>query len=140
MATTDKEREFLYSQVRSIESDLFSASSTINDVESKLAYVEGAMGSLSSRLITVRGRGYAAMGYLEKSIDVLTKKWAESAPLLKQAFLNHVQPLNAQIRALEAETQRLGRNKRGKHRLCQRFCKSSINRRFFPKSQSNFRD
>jgi len=107
MATTDKEREFLYSQVRSIESDLFSASSTINDVESKLAYVEGAMGSLSSRLITVRGRGYAAMGHLEKSIDVLTKKWAESAPLLKQAFLNHVQPLNAQIRTLEAETQRL---------------------------------
>ena len=108
MATQiEREKEALHSRVSSIESDLSSASGAISDVESKLAHVEGAMGALPSRLTTVRGRGYAAMGYLEKSIDLLTKKWTESAPLLKQAFLNSVQPLTAQIRVLEAETQRL---------------------------------
>lgn len=107
MTQIDREREALYSRVRSIESDLSAGSSAISDVESKLAYVEWSMSSLPSRLATVRGRGYAAMGHLEKSIDLLTKKWTESAPLLKQAFLNNVQPLTGQIRALEAETQRL---------------------------------
>lgn len=107
MAQIDREKEVLYSRARSIEFDLSSASGTINDVESKLAYVEGAIGSLPSRLATVRGRGYAAMGHLEKSINLLTKKWTESAPLLKQTFISNVQPLNGQIRALEAETQRL---------------------------------
>jgi len=107
MTQVDREREALFSRVRSIESELSSASGAINDVESKLAYVEGAMGTLPSRLATVRGRGYAAMGHLEKSIDLLTRKWTESAPLLKQAFLNNVQPFTSQIRALEAETQRL---------------------------------
>jgi len=107
MAQIDREKEVLYSQLRSIESDLSSASGAISDVESKLAYVEASMGSLPSRLMTVRGRGYAAMGHLEKSIDVLTKKWTEAAPTLKQAFLNSVQPLTTQIRGLQAETQRL---------------------------------
>jgi len=107
MAQVDRERESLYSRVNSIESDLSSASRSISDVESKLAYIESAMGSLPSRLVTVRGRGYAAMGHLENSIDLLTRKWTESAPLLKQTFLNNVQPLTAQIRVLEAETQRL---------------------------------
>ena len=107
MAQVDREKEALYSRLRSIESDLSGASGGISDVESKLAYVEGAMGSLPSRLATVRGRGYAAMGHLEKSIDLLTRKWTESAPALKQAFLNSVQPLIAQIRGLEAEARRL---------------------------------
>ncbi|MGQ9726678.1 MAG: hypothetical protein ACUVQW_06045 [Candidatus Bathycorpusculaceae bacterium] len=107
MAQIDREKEVLYSQLRSIESNLSSASGAISDVESKLAYVEGATGSLPSRLMTVRGRGYAAMGHLEKSIDLLTKKWTEAAPTIKQAFLNNVQPLTAQIRGLEAEARRL---------------------------------
>jgi hypothetical protein len=107
MAYTNRERDALYSQLRSIESELSGASAAISDVESKLARIEGAMGSLPSRLATVRGRGYAAMGHLEKSIELLTRKWAESAPLLKQAFLNNVQPLTAQIRILESEARRL---------------------------------
>jgi len=107
MAQVDREKEALYSRLSSIESDLSGASGAISEVESKLAYVEGAMGSLPSRLLTVRGRGYAAMGHLEKSIDLLTKKWTESAPLVKQAFLNSVEPLSAQIRGLEAEARRL---------------------------------
>jgi hypothetical protein len=107
MAQIDREKEALYSQLRSIESDLSSASGAISDVESKLSYVEASMGSLPSRLMTVRGRGYAAMGHLEKSIDLLTKKWTDAAPTLKQAFLNSVQPLITQIRGLEAEARRL---------------------------------
>jgi hypothetical protein len=107
MAQVDKEKEFLYSQLRSIESDLSGASGAISEVQSKLAYVEGAMGSLPSRLVTVRGRGYAAMGHLEKSIDLLTRKWMDSAPLVKQAFANSLEPLTTQIRGLEAEARRL---------------------------------
>ncbi|MGB9134498.1 MAG: hypothetical protein WCC63_02775 [Candidatus Bathyarchaeia archaeon] len=107
MAQIDREKEALYAQVRSIESDLSSASGAISSVESKIASVEGAMGSLPSRLAAVRGRGYAAMGHLEKSIDLLTKKWVEISPLLKQAFLNNVQPMTGQIRALREEAQRL---------------------------------
>jgi hypothetical protein len=107
MAQVDREKEALYSRLGSIESDLSSASGAISEVQNKLAYVEGAMGSLPSRLATVRGRGYAAMGHLEKSIDLLTKKWTDSAPLVKQAFLNSVEPLTPQIRALEAEARSL---------------------------------
>jgi hypothetical protein len=107
MSQVDREKEALYSRLSSIDSDLSNAYGTISDVESKLASVEGMMGSLPSRLATVRGRGYAAMGHLEKSIDLLTKKWAEEAPLLKQAFLNNVQPFSSQIRALQEETRRL---------------------------------
>jgi hypothetical protein len=62
---------------------------------------------VSSRLTTVRGRGYVAMGHLEKSIELPTKKWAESAPLLKQTFLSNVQPLTVQIRILESEARKL---------------------------------
>jgi len=107
MAQIDREKEYLYAQLRSIESDLSSASGAISDVESKLSYVESSMGSLPSRLMTIRGRGYAAMGHLEKSIDLLTKKWTEAAPTLKQAFLNSIQPLTSQIRSLEVEARRL---------------------------------
>ncbi|MDH5482034.1 MAG: hypothetical protein OEY22_04030 [Candidatus Bathyarchaeota archaeon] len=107
MTQTDRERQALYSRLSSIESELSRASGAISDVESRLAYVEGAMGSLPSRLVTVRGRGYAAMGHLEKSVDLLTQKWIESAPLLKQTFLTNVQPLTIQIRTLEAEARRL---------------------------------
>ncbi|MEM2937005.1 MAG: hypothetical protein QXJ63_00475 [Candidatus Bathyarchaeia archaeon] len=107
MAQIDRERDALYSRLRSIESDLSSASGAISDVESKLAYIDGAMASLPSRLITVRGRGYAAMGHLEKSIDLLTKKWIEASPAIKQGFYNNVQPLTAQIRMLESDVRRL---------------------------------
>ncbi|MEM3725485.1 MAG: hypothetical protein QXK98_01310 [Candidatus Bathyarchaeia archaeon] len=107
MAYVNRERDALYSQLHSIESELSGASAAISDVESKLARIEGAMGYLPSRLATVRGRGYAAMGHLEKSIELLTRKWNDSAPLLKQTFLSNVQPLTSQIRTLESEARRL---------------------------------
>jgi hypothetical protein len=93
MARVDSEKQALYSRLHSIESDLSGASSAISGARSKLAYVEGAMGSLPSRLATVRGRGYAAMGHLEKSIDLLTNKWMEVSPIVKQAFLASLEPL-----------------------------------------------
>ncbi|PUA34292.1 MAG: hypothetical protein B9J98_00115 [Candidatus Terraquivivens tikiterensis] len=105
MAQTD--RDALYARLRSIESDLANASWAISDVERKLSSIDGAMSSLPSRLATIRERGYAAMGHLEKSIDLLAKKWAEASPAIKQSFYGSVQPLTAQIRALQSEVQGL---------------------------------
>ncbi len=102
-----QQREAIFSRLRSIESDLSGASSAIADVENKIACVEGSMGSLQSRLVAVRGQGYAAMGHLEKGIDLLVKKWAETGPSVKQAFYSSLQPFTSQIRALESEAQRL---------------------------------
>ncbi len=107
MAQVDRERDALYARLRAIESDLASASSAISEVENKLAYIDSAMASLPSRLATVRGRGYAAMGHLEKSIEILNKKWMEASPAIKQSFYSNVQPLTAQIRSLQSEAQRL---------------------------------
>jgi DNA-directed RNA polymerase subunit RPC12/RpoP/prefoldin subunit 5 len=107
MAQVDREREALYSRLRSIESDLSSALAAISEVESKFARIDGATASLPSRLTSVRGRGYAAMGHLEKSIELFTKKWMEVSPTIKQNFYSNVQPLTGQIRALQAEVQRL---------------------------------
>lgn len=107
MTQADREKDALHAKVRSIEGDLSSASGAISSVESRIASVESSMGSLPSRLAAVRGRGYAAMGHLEKSIDLLSAKWAEVAPLVKQAFASNVQPMAGQIRALRDETQRL---------------------------------
>jgi len=100
-------REMLISRLGSIESDLSGASSMISDVQNKIACVESAMGSLQSRLVTVRGQGYAAMGHLEKGIDLLVKKWAETGPLVKQAYYSNLQPLTNQINMLENEARRL---------------------------------
>jgi DNA-directed RNA polymerase subunit RPC12/RpoP len=107
MAQVDREREALNERLRSIESDLSSALAAISDVEGKFARIDGAMASLPSRLASVRGRGYAAMGHLEKSIDLLTKKWMDASPTIKQNFYSNVQPLTGQIRALQSEVQRL---------------------------------
>jgi len=107
MSQVDREREALYARLRSIELDLANASRAISDVESKLASIDGATASLPSRLATVRGQGYAAMGHLEKSIELLTKKWVEASPAIKQSFYSDVQPLTAQIRALQTEVQGL---------------------------------
>ena len=107
MSQIDNEKEALRSQLYMIESDLSTASAAISDARSNLAYLEGAMGSLPSRLTGVRGRGYAAMGYLEKSIDLLAKKWTEVSPIIKQTFLSSVEPLTNQISGLQAEAQGL---------------------------------
>jgi len=107
MSQIEKEKQVLYSRLRSIESDLSGVSGAISDAQNKLAYVEGAMGTLPSRLAGVRGRGYAAMGHLEKSIDLLTKKWTDVSPIVKQAFLSSVEPLTAQVNGLQAEARGL---------------------------------
>jgi len=107
LAYPDREREALNARLRAIESDLSSALAAISDVEGKIARIDGATAALPSRLTTVRGRGYAAMGHLEKSIELMTKKWMEVSPTIKQNFYSNVQPLTAQIRALQSEVQRL---------------------------------
>ena len=107
MSQIDQEKQALYSRLSSIESDLSSASGAISDAQSRLAFVEGAMGTLPSRLAGVRGRGYSAMGHLEKSIDLLTKKWTDVSPVIKQAFLTSVEPLTAQVHGLQAEARGL---------------------------------
>jgi hypothetical protein len=107
MSQIENEKQALYSRLYSIESDLSNASAAISGARSNMAYVEGAMGSLPSRLTGVRGRGYAAMGHLEKSIDLLTRKWVDVSPIIKQAFLSSVEPLTAQINGLQAEARGL---------------------------------
>jgi DNA-directed RNA polymerase subunit RPC12/RpoP len=103
----ERARHALYGQVRSIENDLASASGAIASVESRIASIEGSMAVLPSRLASVRGRGYAAMDHLEKSLELLSQKWAEVSPLVKQAFASNVQPMTGQIRAVREEVQRL---------------------------------
>lgn len=107
MSQTEQQRRALLSQLGSVEADLSQASGAISDVESKMARMESAMGYLPSRLSSVRTREYAAMAHLEKSIELLTGKWADTAPLLKQSFSNSLQPLVAHIHALGTEARRL---------------------------------
>jgi len=107
MSEIERQRVALLSQLSSVEADLSHASGAISDVESRMARVESAMAYLPSRLSSVRACGYAAMGHLEKSIELLTKKWVDAAPLLKQTFVNSLQPLVAQIHALNGEAGRL---------------------------------
>jgi hypothetical protein len=108
MSHVDRERDALYARLGSIESDLSGASAAISDVESKLAYIDSAMASLPSRLTTVRGRGYAAMGHLEKSIDILTKKWMEASPTIKASLLQQRSAFNSpNSRTLRSDANRL---------------------------------
>jgi len=103
MSAIDREKQSLRSRLGSIEGELSSASSMISSVETNLNYVEGAIASLPARLSRVRSQGYECMSYLEKSQDLLTAKWAESSPLIKQGFLDSVQPLRGEISRLRSE-------------------------------------
>ncbi|MEM3549565.1 MAG: hypothetical protein QXN87_05995 [Candidatus Bathyarchaeia archaeon] len=103
----ERQREALYSRLSLAESDLTAASSAISQVEARLNQIDGATASLPSRLTSIRNRGYAAMGHLEKSIELLSKKWAEASPTIRHSFYTNVQPLTSQIRALEAEAGRI---------------------------------
>jgi DNA-directed RNA polymerase subunit RPC12/RpoP len=107
MSAMDREKQNLRSRLRSIEGELSSTSGIISSVESDLNYVEGAMASLPARLSKVRSQGYECMSYLEKSQDLLTTKWAESGPLIKQGFLDSVQPLRSEVNRLRSEINRL---------------------------------
>ena len=107
MSAMDKEKQSLRSKLHFIEGELSSASGIISSVESDLNYVEGAMASLPARLSKVRSQGYECMSYLEKSQDLLTTKWSESGPLIKQGFLDSVQPLRSEASRLRNEINRL---------------------------------
>ncbi|HVO85968.1 MAG TPA: hypothetical protein VMT06_02470 [Candidatus Eisenbacteria bacterium] len=79
----------------------------ISDLQNKIVCVESTVGSLQSRLVTVRGQGYAAMGHLEKGIDLVVKKWADAGPMVKQTYYSNLQPLTSQITLLENEARNL---------------------------------
>lgn len=107
MAQGNPVRDNLYSRLRSIDSELSDASNTIGGAESGVASLDGSFGGLSGRLAGVRGKGYAAMGHLDKTIDLLSKKWTDIGPSVKQSLANNLQPLRSQIQGLQAETQTL---------------------------------
>lgn len=109
MSAVDREKQNLRSELQSIDGRLSSASGMISSVESDLNYVEGTMASLPARLSKVRSQGYECMSYLETNQDLLTTKWAESGPLLKQGFLDSVQPLRGEISRLRSEINGLRR-------------------------------
>ena len=102
-ATTTPEQQNLYSRLCSIESDLSDASSAISNAESEVASTDASMGALPSRLASVRGRGYSALGHLDKTIELLTKKWAEVGPAVKASLANNLQPVGSQIGVLRAD-------------------------------------
>lgn len=107
MSQIDSQKQALYSQLYSIESDLSRASSAINEARNNVASVEGAVGSLPSRLSSIRGRGYAAVARLETDIESLTKGWNNIAPTVKLALSSNVEPLTGQVGSLQAEARSL---------------------------------
>ncbi|UCH70837.1 MAG: hypothetical protein JSV29_02325 [Candidatus Bathyarchaeota archaeon] len=105
----DREKQNLRSRLQSIDRGLSGASGMISSVESDLNYVDGATASLPARLSKVRSQGYECMSHLEKNQDLLTAKWADSGPLIKQGFRDNVQPLRGEISRLRSEINRLRR-------------------------------
>jgi hypothetical protein len=109
MPQPNAERDRLNSRLSSIDSDLSAASQAISSSESGVTSFDASIGSLESRLASLRGSGYAAMAHLDKTIELLTKKWADVGPAVRQSLSNNLQPLGAQVRSLEAEAQSLRR-------------------------------
>lgn len=107
MAQGNPLKDSLYGRLRSIESELADASRLISGAQSEAASLDGALGGLSSRLASVRGHGYSALGHLDKTIDLLTKKWAEVGPAVKQSLAASLPPLQSQVGALEGEARSL---------------------------------
>lgn len=97
-------KEPLYSRLGSIESELSETSRLISASESEVNSLDSSIGGLSSRLASVRGRGYSALSHLDKTIDLMSKKWAEVGPSVKQSMANSLQPLGAQVRGLQSQT------------------------------------
>jgi len=107
MQEPNAEKERFYSRLRSIESDLSEASRVISSSQSEVTSLDASIGALSGRLASVRGRGYAALSHLDKTIELLTKKWADVGPAVKQSLASTLGPLNSQIGTLQADTQTL---------------------------------
>jgi DNA-directed RNA polymerase subunit RPC12/RpoP len=107
MSQIDSQKQAMYSRLYSIESDISSAVGAINGARNNIAHVEGSVVSLPSRLGKVRERGYAALGHLEKDIDLLSKKWTEVSPSVMQTFASSVEPLASQANSLQSEVRGL---------------------------------
>lgn len=100
-------KEQLNSRLNSIESNLSEASRMLNEAENGLNTEEATIGGLSGRLASIRGRGYVAMGHLDKTIQILTQKWAAVGPGVRQSLAGTVGPLNGQINNAQAEARTL---------------------------------
>jgi hypothetical protein len=100
-------RDSLNQRVGTIDSELSEASRAIGTAESEVNSADASIGGLSGRLSTVRGHGYAAMAHLDKTTNLLTTKWAEVGPSLKQSVSSNLQPLRQQVNAAESQAQRL---------------------------------
>lgn len=68
MAHANRERDALYSRLRSIESDLSSASAAISDVENKLAYIDSAMASFQADSQQFAGEATRQWDTLKKAL------------------------------------------------------------------------
>ena len=107
LAQGNPDRIALFGRLNAIDSELSQASRTLSECESGVASLDASIGGLSSRLASVRGHGYSALAHLDKTIDLLSKKWTEVGGSVKQAVANDLQPLQSQIRGLQSETQTL---------------------------------
>jgi hypothetical protein len=107
MVQGNPQKDALYSRLRSIESELSDASRAISGAQSEVSSLDASFGGLSGRLASVRGQGYAAMAHLDKTIELLTKKWADLGPSIKQSIASNLQPMSAQVGALQSESQTL---------------------------------
>jgi len=93
----------LYSRLYSIEADISSASSAISEARKNVASIDSATSSLPSRLSSIRGRGYLALGQLEPDIEELSKSWNELAPSIRLTLNSSVEPLINQVNSLQSE-------------------------------------
>jgi hypothetical protein len=100
-------RDSLNGRVGTIDSELSEAARAIGNAESEVNSADASITGLAGRLSTVRGRGYAALAHLDKTTDLLTKKWAELGPGLKLSVSSTLQPLRQQVNAAESLAQRL---------------------------------
>ncbi|MCI4317807.1 MAG: hypothetical protein L3J96_04650, partial [Thermoplasmata archaeon] len=100
-------RDNLNARVNTITSELSEASRAIGNAESEVNSADASIGGLAGRLSTVRGRGYAALAHLDKTTELLTKKWAEVGPGLRQSVASELQPLRQQVNSAESQAQRL---------------------------------
>lgn len=107
MAQGNPEKDRLYGRLRSIDSELSDTSRAISTAESEVNSLDASIGGLSSRLAAVRGKGYSALAHLDKTVDLLSKKWTEVGPSVKQSLANGLQPLGAQVRSIQSQTQTL---------------------------------
>ncbi|MCI4349621.1 MAG: hypothetical protein L3J93_05345 [Thermoplasmata archaeon] len=109
MQQSNPEKDRLYARQRSIESELNEASKGISGAESEVTSLDASIGGLASRLASVRSRGYCALSHLDKTVELLTKKWADVGPAVKQSLANNLQPLGSQVRGLQSEAESLRR-------------------------------